>query len=71
MAAKDLHDLMYAVSEESGISASKMFQAIYISLLGKKSGPRAGYFMASLDREFLVDRLRAAGGGGESAGVDE
>ncbi|MEA1869715.1 MAG: lysine--tRNA ligase [Euryarchaeota archaeon] len=69
VAAKDLHDLMYAVSEESGISASKMFQAIYISLLGKKSGPRAGYFMASLDREFLLDRLRAAGG--ESAVVDE
>lgn len=69
--AKDLHDLVYAVSEESGISANKMFQAIYTSLLGKKSGPRAGYFMASLDRAFLVDRLRAAGGGGESAGVDE
>ena len=66
VAAKDLHDLVYAVSEESGISASKMFQAIYISLLGKKSGPRAGYFMASLDKEFLLDRLRAAGG--ESAG---
>jgi lysyl-tRNA synthetase class 1 len=28
VAAKDLHDLVYAVSEESGISASKMFQAI-------------------------------------------
>ncbi len=69
--AKDLHDLVYAVSEESGISANEMFRAIYISILGKKSGPRAGYFMASLDREFLVDRLRAAGGGGESAGVDE
>jgi len=69
VAAKDLHDLVYAVSEESGISANKMFQAIYTSLLGKKSGPRAGYFMASLDREFLLDRLRAAGG--ESAVVDE
>jgi lysyl-tRNA synthetase class 1 len=66
VAAKDLHDLVYAVSEESGISASKMFQAIYISLIGKKSGPRAGHFMASLDREFLLDRLRAAGG--ESGG---
>ncbi|KAF5415987.1 MAG: Lysine--tRNA ligase [Candidatus Methanogaster sp.] len=70
VAAKDLHDLVYAVSEESGTSANKMFQAIYISLLGKKSGPRAGYFMASLDKEFLVSRLRAAGSGGEIAGVD-
>jgi len=69
VAAQDLHDTVYAVSGESGISASKMFQAIYTSLLGKKSGPRAGYFMASLDAEFLLDRLHAAGGA--SAVVDE
>jgi lysyl-tRNA synthetase class 1 len=69
VAAKDMHDLVYAVAEETGIPVSKMFQAIYTSLLGKRSGPRAGYFMASLDREFLLDRLRAAGG--ENVGVDE
>ena len=62
VAAKDLHDLVYAVSKEYGISASKMFQAICISILGKKSGSIAGYFMSSLDNEFLLDRLRAAGG---------
>ena len=56
-------------SLKSGISASKMFQAVYISILGKRSGPRSGYFMASLDRKFLLDRLNEAGG--ESVGVDE
>gem|GEM_PF-4637461 len=56
-------------SLKSSISASKMFQAAYISILGKRSCPRAGYFMASLDRKFLRDRLNAAGG--ESVRVDE
>ncbi len=59
--ASDLHDLAYGASEAAGISGSKMFQAIYIAILGKKSGPRAGYFMASLDRTFLLKRLTEAG----------
>ena len=61
MTAGDLHDLVYAVSEAVGIPASKMFQAIYMAIIGKRSGPRAGYFMASLDRGFLLNRLREAG----------
>ncbi|MCK5109856.1 MAG: lysine--tRNA ligase, partial [Methanosarcinales archaeon] len=59
--ASDMHDLVYVSSEAAGISGSKMFQAIYIAILGKKSGPRAGYFMASLDRTFLLNRLAEAG----------
>jgi len=59
--ASDLHDLAYGASEAAGISGNKMFQAIYIAILGKKSGPRAGYFMASLDRTFLLKRLTEAG----------
>jgi lysyl-tRNA synthetase class 1 len=62
LTASDLHDLVYETSEEVGISGSKMFQAIYIAILGKKSGPRAGYFMASLDRAFLLHRLTEVGG---------
>ena len=42
VSAKDLHDLRYAVSEESGISVSKMFQAIYIPIPGNRSGPKRG-----------------------------
>jgi lysyl-tRNA synthetase class 1 len=59
--ASDMHDLVYGSSEAAGISGSKMFQAIYIAILGKKSGPRAGYFMASLDRAFLLKRLTEVG----------
>lgn len=61
LTASGLHDLVYEASEAAGISGSKMFQAIYMAILGKKSGPRAGYFMASLDRAFLLNRLTEAG----------
>ena len=61
LVAKDMHDLVYAVAEEVGVSASEMFQAVYTTILGKDSGPRAGYFMASLDRDFLLNRLKEAG----------
>ena len=33
-----------------------------VYFLGRQSGPRAGWLLASLDRPFVVERLRAAGG---------
>ena len=61
VAAKDLHDIVYA-GLKSGISASKMFQAICIPIPGKRLGPKRGVLHGAPDREFLSDRLRAAGG---------
>ncbi len=49
------------------LSANKAFNAIYLSLLGRASGPRAGWLLASLDRRFVVDRLRVAAAVGEPA----
>jgi lysyl-tRNA synthetase class 1 len=49
------------------LSANRAFNAIYIAFLGRGSGPRAGWLLASLDRDFVVDRLRVAAGAGEPA----
>ncbi len=38
----------------------KAFEAVYLALLGRRSGPRAGPFLASLDREWVLRRLREA-----------
>jgi len=35
-----------------------MFEALYRALIGKTSGPRAGWFLSMLPREWLVTRLR-------------
>jgi lysyl-tRNA synthetase class 1 len=55
--AGDLHDGIYDLASEVRIKPEKIFEAIYISLLGKKSGPRAGFFLASLDEDFVKHRF--------------
>ncbi len=42
------------------IEPGDLFRAIYISLLGKNSGPRAGWFLSSFEKEFLVKRFNEA-----------
>ena len=39
------------------IKPKKMFEAIYMVILGKKFGPRLGPFLLLLDREWLLERL--------------
>jgi lysyl-tRNA synthetase, class I len=48
--AARLHDL----------PAGRAFAALYAAFLGQTSGPRAGWLLASLDRDFVVARLRDA-----------
>ncbi|MHC1624637.1 MAG: lysine--tRNA ligase, partial [Methermicoccaceae archaeon] len=60
--AEEVHAKVYEIAENLGIKANKVFKAIYLSLLGKPYGPRAGFFLVSLDKEFLITRLREAAG---------
>lgn len=46
-----------------GVAPSHLFQAIYLALLGKPRGPRAGWFIALLGPEFSAERFREAAGG--------
>jgi len=43
--------------EELEIPPRKMFEAFYLLLLSKKSGPRLGPFILMLDKEWLLKRL--------------
>jgi lysyl-tRNA synthetase class 1 len=43
-----------------GLPAGRAFAALYAAFLGQTSGPRAGWLLASLDRDFVVARLRDA-----------
>ena len=60
LSAEDYHNKIYEVAENLGISAKEVFRAVYIALLGRDSGPRAGWLLASLQREFLVKRFEDA-----------
>jgi len=55
--AEAVHNSIHGIGKESGLSARKSFQVVYISILGRKSGPRAGWFITSLERDFVISRF--------------
>ena len=60
LSAADWHNKIYEVASATNMEAKEVFKAIYIALLKKPSGPRAGWLLASLDTEFLRERFEAA-----------
>ena len=56
-----IHKLVYALAQEfPGAKPARLFQAVYLALLGKPKGPRAGAFIAALGATFCAARFRAA-----------
>ncbi|HDZ85635.1 MAG TPA: hypothetical protein ENH35_03765 [Candidatus Moranbacteria bacterium] len=55
---QDLHSKFHDIKEKTGISPRDLFSALYISFLGKESGPKAGWFLSVLDKKFLEKRLK-------------
>jgi lysyl-tRNA synthetase class 1 len=60
--AEWIHNQIYSISEKEGVDIKDAFKAIYLSLLAKTSGPRAGWFLASLNPEFVIARFKEAAG---------
>jgi lysyl-tRNA synthetase class 1 len=52
------HDAIYELKDESGLGPKELFSAMYRLLIGKASGPRAGYFLSILPRDWLISRLK-------------
>lgn len=53
-----MHEAIYEAINTAGLKPGEAFKALYRIILGKDSGPKAGWFLTSLDRDWLVDRLR-------------
>jgi lysyl-tRNA synthetase class 1 len=51
-----MHQILY--DAKGDLKPGQAFQAIYRVILGKDSGPKAGWFLASLDKDWLVRRLK-------------
>jgi lysyl-tRNA synthetase class 1 len=60
-AGEGLQAAVFETATERGIGAGAGFAALYAAFLGRSSGPRAGWLLASQDRSFVVERLHAAG----------
>lgn len=53
-----VHEKIYNLKEELELDARTAFIAIYRVVLGQDWGPKAGWFLADLDRDWLIQRLR-------------
>jgi lysyl-tRNA synthetase class 1 len=52
------HQAIYEQKDVSGLEPKEMFGVIYRALIGKQHGPRAGWFLSILPRDWLIERLK-------------
>jgi lysyl-tRNA synthetase class 1 len=55
-----IHNAVYDNAKVAGILPKVAFQALYKIFVSRTSGPRLGYFLSTLDREFVMKRLAEA-----------
>ena len=59
---EDLHHFLHGLKESVPIMPAELFSAIYLAFLGKPMGPKAGWFLSVLPKEFVEKRLQEAVG---------
>lgn len=55
------HKAIYEFKDSLGIQPKELFGTLYKVLIAKSSGPRAGWFLSILPRDWLIKRLRLEG----------
>jgi len=55
-----LQAAIFSAASDAGLPAGRAFAGLYLAFLGRPSGPRAGWLLAALDRDFVSGRLREA-----------
>lgn len=51
---------IFATATANDLPAGRAFAALYAAFLGRTSGPRAGWLLAALERDFVIGRIRDA-----------
>jgi lysyl-tRNA synthetase class 1 len=55
-----IHNVVYEAAKEVGLGAKKGFQALYRIFIERRSGPRLGHFLATLEKPFVMARIAEA-----------
>ncbi len=55
---EEIQQKLHSIKEEMGIQPSELFQALYLAFLGKTYGPKVGWFLSVLDKNFVLERLK-------------
>ncbi|QLH75278.1 MAG: lysine--tRNA ligase [Methanomassiliicoccales archaeon] len=53
----NIHNAVYECAKASGIPTKSAFQVLYQIFINKKQGPRLGYFLSTLDKDFVLERI--------------
>lgn len=56
--AEKIHSMIHETAKNNNFSARRAFELIYLITLAKTRGPRAGYFLQSLGKEFILNRMK-------------
>jgi len=62
MNAEAIHRALYEAATAAGMDMGSLCKAFYRALIGKESGPRAGWFAGIVGLEFVARRLREVAG---------
>ena len=60
MEAQELQVSLYNLAKQSNLEIKKAFAAIYLCLIGREFGPRAGWFLKQYPKEDVIKRLKEA-----------
>jgi lysyl-tRNA synthetase class 1 len=52
-----IHAALHGVKEQTGITPKDFFTPFYRAFLDKESGPKLGWFLSTLDKTFVLERL--------------
>ncbi len=55
-----VHNTVYETAKSSGLGAKKGFQTLYRIFIERRNGPRMGYFLATLEKDFVLARVAEA-----------
>jgi lysyl-tRNA synthetase class 1 len=55
------HKVVYDFKDQVDLEPKQLFTTLYQVLIAKDSGPRAGWFLSTLDKDWLAKRLRLEG----------
>ncbi|MCL2712754.1 MAG: lysine--tRNA ligase, partial [Methanomassiliicoccaceae archaeon] len=58
--AESIHNIVSEAGKNSKIGTKGGFQALYKILIKRTSGPRLGHFLATMEKDFVITRVREA-----------
>ena len=54
---ESIHDSFYELQEDNNTPAKEYFNIMYQIIIGKGRGPRLGFFLSTIEKEFVTNRL--------------